>query len=199
MLAMLAVVVVSAFYVYQSSTPIAAEARIRAAGAVLQVLGILTVVYGLNETRKLFRLPGILAGAWRWIRACPWRGPRRIFGSGAVSPLGGSLTATGTVTGAMKADATPEERLSHLDLEIARIDKEIDDVRANVARNKAELRAEFGAKTQDLDANQAELARVLALAQTGGINLSLAGLVWLAVGVVLTSIPTEIARALGLA
>lgn len=57
-------------------------------------------------------------------------------------------------------------------------------------QSQSRTREEHGQRIEKVD-------QKLLAAQTGGLDLSLGGLVWLATGVILTSIPEGVARVIG--
>lgn len=57
------------------------EQSFRLAGGGFQLLGLYTVVIGLNKTRKLFGHPGLLARLRQWLHRFP-RLPRTILATG---------------------------------------------------------------------------------------------------------------------
>ena len=54
------------------------EARVRYAGTVLQLGGVVMVALGVGSTRKMFGLPGTARAFWNWLSEIPLGGPRTV-------------------------------------------------------------------------------------------------------------------------
>lgn len=172
--------------------------RIRYAGTLLQVFGFITVWLGIDETRKLFGFKRSFIAFWEWLRRCPWRGPRKIYGSGNLSVALGGVSATGSVGMVTAPGLSVEQRLDWLTRRVEEMDRAhtaaLDRVRGDLERAKHAIDRE----SEERKTTTTQLAELLKRAQTGGLDMSLGGLVWLTVGVVATCIPDELGRLLGL-
>lgn len=186
LLATLAAVLVSGFW------PPPSEQSVRVAGWFLELCGLFTVAWGLRETRRQFGRPGLgsLLRAW-WSRR-PRLGGKVVTAS-AVGSLG-AMTASGRayVLRGIPDNATVEERLLALEANV----KDVSD-RANTALR--ELDQEVRTRTEDVRTERSERQRAIEEAQrkmeaveTGGLNLSAVGIVWLAVGLTMSTIPVEL-------
>lgn len=191
------VLVLAAAYILCANLPLGGETRVRFAGMVLQIAGIGTVVCGLDQTRKLFGLPGIFRGTTHWLKSWPWRGPPRRTASINVPLEAMSASVNGQFV-VVKAERTIEQRVELLEAELIEVRRDASELRASVTKQRSELEGLIGREAAERDKAISMVSELLSRAQTGGINLSLVGLVWLATGVIMTSIPAELACAFGI-
>jgi hypothetical protein len=174
------------------------EQRVVGTGVGLQLFGILSVWLGFERTRKEFEFELTIVAFWRWLRRIPWRGPRvhnvsiQVSGNAAMHVTGhATLTAT-------TADPSLEARVDALQKNVEALRSELSATRSEFVQKIEELKTSHGRIAEDHSTRIEKVNRKLLIAQTGGLDLSLAGLVWLAVGVIATSIPAELAQWLGL-
>ena len=184
------VVVASVGYVYLGGV---SEAKIRITGLFLQLCGIVTVAWGLRETRKLFGYPGFLEHLVGWLKRFPKIKPRPVS-------IEGHLTAHLHLTGTAHAwqgcdsEAPIEKRLAVVEANLL-------DVNVRLVQVKQQLDQETGKITSELEKERhlrkeedEETRRKLALSHTGGLSISVMGLVWLFCGLILSTASTEIAK-----
>lgn len=186
-------VVVLVVIIFGSQLPGTADDRVRYCGLSLQLLGILTVVVGLVTRRRLFNHPSLVNDLRNWLARRPRWGakPQTIYGSiGAVlAPL--SASVKGSV--GVPPDASIEDRLAALEANIKSL-------KAEQAETGKELRKETGKLIEALDLERRmresgvmEIRNLVNTLGAGGLHLEWAGVLWLVLGVILTTIPSEIA------
>jgi hypothetical protein len=150
--------------------------RIRYAGTLLQVAGFITVWLGIDETRQLFEYTRSFIAFWEWLSRCPWRGPRIVDGGGAILAANMRMRASASAKLATQPVLTTEQRLDALTKRVGEMEEahaaEIGKVREILNRIKDALGRE--------SVERMTTTELLKRAQTGGLDLSLAGLVWLA-------------------
>jgi hypothetical protein len=173
-------------------SPASASAALRYAGTSLQILGLLSVARGLYDMRQLF--PKRKEG---WFRRLG-----QVFGRPKVVSVEASAGSTALVEGRPRLrsgagpGATVEQRLEVLEGNVKQLegemDAEIKDVKEQVARVQGGLNRERDERrgADDKTANQIENVAI------GGLHLEVVGLLWLVLGVLVTSIPDEAARLL---
>lgn len=161
---------------------------------VLQLLGIGTVIWGIEETRKLFGHPSTMASLWQWLKRFPPFGGRTITASahGTLPSLSGS--ARGYVSARADPDARIESRVEVLE-------KNIEYLHKRISMTESEMDSKFRTQKQELEAEknsrESEDRKVLAkleATEMGGVYISAMGALWLFVGVVLSSIPEELSN-----
>jgi hypothetical protein len=169
------------------------EPHIRLAGLGIQLLGLSTVLYGISTTRHHFGLPSLASSATTWLRSFPrWRiPPATISGVGGIE----SATAFGraTVRSVPRPNATIEDRVKTLEQNFATLDMSTTAIQQQL---DAEQAARADALRQERASRETELrslAEKLQLAETGGLNLSFWGLIWLMGGLLMSTASYELA------
>jgi len=172
----------------------ASEPQIRLTGLVLQWLGLLTVVHGIRETRKLFGRPSLLQVLREKVARFPrWRRDAFVHvGTGAMTISGGSASAH--VWSKIDPAAPIEERVNALTRNVERMNERLIQTQKE---NDAELRKHSESLHQERQVREKgddKLRQLMEAAETGGLDISLIGLVWLAVGLILSTASPEIAQ-----
>ncbi len=169
------------------------EPCIRWWGLVLQFLGVISVLRELRGAQQQFGKPGLRELARQWKAGWPTNEPVILsVGGVAASTSVGSVKAT--VRAAMKPDAPLEERLVAVERNLQYIDQDVRQVEREL-REESHTRAEADrAETSARTSADESLGRQLAEAAAGSVHFSMFGLVWLAVGMVLSTIAPELAK-----
>lgn len=191
------VVIVVLVAIVASQLPVSVADRVRYCGLTFQLLGILTVVSGLRDKRRLFNRPSLVENIRRWLSRHPRWGakPHTIFDAGTVS-ISLSDSARASVWRGAPPDASVEARLAALEANLATLRTE----QAETAKEFQEATRKTN-ETVDLErrawgSTVAALRVQLEGLGAGGIHVEMMGVVWLLLGVVLATVPGEIAVAL---
>lgn len=170
------------------------EPKIRISGLVLQLCGIGTVVWGLRQTRKLFGRQGFFEHLVEWLKRFPKYEPRSVSFEGNISLPKIQLTGRAHLWQGAGPEAPIEKRLAVVEANLLALDQRLVQVDHRLdaeARNiKSELHQERVLREKEDD----ETKRKIELSQTGGLSISVMGLVWLLLGVALSTASTEIAK-----
>jgi hypothetical protein len=176
--------------------PGTSEPVIRLTGLVLQLLGILTVLWGISETRALFGRPSIASVVRQWFAAFPIKRTKHISGTASITLAPLTVRARGYGTH-NPADQSLDARVDALEKNVSVVhdritglqnqtDQELDKL-GNRVRDEQIARGQEDQVTRSM----------LEATGTGGIHISAIGAVWLLVGVTLSTAGIEISRALG--
>jgi len=172
------------------------EHIIRYAGLGLQVAGILTVWWGIRETRKLFEHPTFWMQAGEWFRRRPRYGGRVVAGEGSAAAAAGAFGRT-TVWSHASSGATLEQRLEVLEKNLQSVRDDLSGFQTkteeDIRRHDQAIREEQQAR----DSADQEIRKKLKSTETGGLHISAMGAIWLLVGVIMGTIPAELARWFG--
>jgi hypothetical protein len=162
---------------------------------LLQLLGLATVAVGLSNMRRLFGRPSVgekLAGWWhRLVSVFTSRPPVHA----RLNAMAGHITLSGKgrVRHSVGSDAPVERRLTVLEENVnllqKQVDEDVDELRGRIAGLKAQADREAQERRQDVERTARQVEEVA----VGGLHLESIGLLWLALGVVGTSVPAEIA------
>jgi hypothetical protein len=171
----------------------ASERAFRITGLVLQVSGILTIIWGISETRALFGHASVAAKIKAWLQRFPL-GRRRIVMAATGSALaatmaGGRLGVTHTAG----ANPTLDARVEALEKNVASMRSEIAAVQTELDDESRKIKEEIRSEAQTREANDKQLKERIEASATGGIYISAIGASWLFVGVVLSTAAPELA------
>jgi hypothetical protein len=173
------------------------EDIIRRGGLWLQLAGIGTVWWGIEETRKLFGHPPFWQQARQRLRDGWHTFPplRRgvIVGVGTVGATASSGRGRGFSWDDAPPDATVEQRLEAMEKNITR-------VRDNLATFADMTEDKFTKQTEALKQEQADRAKInheirnlLTTTETGGLHITMIGAFFLFLGVTMSTVPAELA------
>lgn len=172
------------------------EQTIRITGMVLEIFGLGTVAWGVSQTRRRFGRPSIVALTRQWLGQIP-RWPRNhVISLAGVASAGAVGSARGHAVYGVGPNPTIEERVDALEKNLKGLDE-----RFNQARN--EIEAKVRKQSESIDEERRtrasadeNLRKTIEDTETGGLHLSAVGLVWLLVGLILSTIPEELAALL---
>lgn len=169
--------------------------HIRYAGLLLQLGGITTVVLSLRGRRRLFHRPSLIDYLLEWLAKAKrsWWSTKSVTISVAVSSAQAQSSGGSISTSYAAHDTTIEARLAAMEANI----KTLKSSQAKAASefHKAERK---WAEAMDSERQSRELAIVNIKTKVdtlgaGSLHIETAGLFWLILGVVMGTIPTEIA------
>lgn len=170
-----------------------AEPVVRIAGLVLQILGIVTVVWGIVETRDFFGMLSPYRAFIEWAARCPLR-RRVITGSMSASLSSGSaLSARGYTSWPIDASAPIEARISALERNLPLIQERITNFQAEFDRTARSLKDALHSEQQHRQQLSLELRGHLKSYGTGGLHVSAIGAAWVFLGTVFSTASAEVA------
>lgn len=167
------------------------------AATLLEMAGLAKVAWDLHQVRKAYARPSIVEEITTWFRDLP----------ALIGPPKGKVISVGTgeyfvvgerVSVSVKPgpNATLEQRVKLLEEELERVRDhaaaEHHDLRVRVDKIEASVATERTERTQGQDALQRKVADLA----VGGLHLELVGLVWLLVGVALSTLPEQVVTAI---
>lgn len=172
------------------------EAAHRIAGLVLQLLGIATVVWEIRQTRTLFGRPSILGLAYNWLIQFPRYRPKVISGTATVHGGGVGLRARGGGWSNAGSGATVEKRIDTLEKNVERLRKQLGETEQELRK---QIKAQASALNEEKETRAKEdkaIRDVLEDTETGGLRVSLMGVIWVLVGIIMSTIPSELSQLL---
>lgn len=168
------------------------EQVIRWWGVALQMVGILAVLNDLRSLQKQFGLESASTWLRRWLARWPSRNVSiKLEGVGAATATASAALSRGYV-GPGHA-ASYEARISALEQHAHHLMVELDRVWGTVAADRLERQQAVAIEAAERAQGHSNLADRLKKATTESIPFSLFGLLWLAVGVFLSSTSMEVA------
>lgn len=170
------------------------ERIIRMSGLVLQLLGVGTVISEIRGTRKLFNLPSLLTIARCWFARVPrFREQTTPISFHATLPAMECLFR-GYEMNECGVDASVEDRLAVLEKNIILTNQRINQTQREM---DDAIRDANNALEQEVNKRASEDQSIhdkLEATGTGGIHISAIGVLWLLVGVTLSTASQEIAK-----
>jgi hypothetical protein len=171
------------------------EPAFRWSGLALQLLGTATVAWNIHGTRTLFHLAGVFAlAAQSWQRRPRFRPPPVNFSVATMMP---EFNFSARLDTWHYADPNAASALeARLDAAEKNLTSTRDRLNKLEERTTQSLQQHANALEQEkLDrANDAKNVRdELKVAQAGGLHISVVGVLWLVAGVIMSTIPSELA------
>jgi len=168
------------------------EAQIRVVGMILQLMGFVTIIIGISGTRKLFGLPTFTSSLLHWLRAFPKRHLPPVSASAVIDLGPVTMTGHATVHARFSEKPTLELRVQVLEQVVASLREASGHLKDQLQGVQQTAGDAVSKERLNREAEDASIRARLMLSQTGGLNLSFMGVVWLLVGVIMTSVPYEI-------
>lgn len=166
----------------------------RYAGLTLQILGIVTVVKGLRDRRRTFNKPGLLRLFLQWTANYPRFAPKTHvialegIASGAV--VG---SASGFVWHGVSDKATVEERLVGMQKNLDTVKQLVLDAQKEAQVEATKLHSKLKSERHEREASDRALGAKLESVGAGNLHLETIGVFWLIVGIILGTVPSELA------
>jgi hypothetical protein len=171
------------------------EAGFRWIGLALQLLGVGTVVVNIRGTRAQFGQPSILARTATW-----WRQRPRFRSRLVIVPGAGSLSFSSGRAGVDIWHDLDPNAASVIEARLDAAEKNLiwlrDRLNENAGDTERKLQQQTNALEQekrDRASNDDTIRTTLKTAQTGGLHVSMMGVCWLFVGIVMSTVPNELA------
>ena len=173
------------------------EPVVRCSGLVLQLLGILTVVAGLRDKRRLFDRPSLLESVRRWLNRHPrWR-PKpqtiQVAGAASLSVVG---SARATLWRGAPSDAAVEVRLAALEANLVTLRNEHAETTKEIQEAIRKVSETTERERRAHDSAIATVRRQLEGLGAGSLHVEMMGVFWLILGVTLGTASVEIATML---
>ncbi len=173
--------------------PGTSEIEVRVSGLVLQLFGVGTVAYGLRTTRKMFGRPKPVTSLRAWLSRFPLWGQKPVTAT-ATFWGEGSWSGRGHTWSKVDPESSIEARVGALTRNTEQLNTRLvaaeNRLDSQVREHADALRREQQVRAEHDDALQAKLEA----AETGGLYISLMGVICLFFGLLLTSVPKEIVQ-----
>ena len=170
---------------------------LRYAGLLLQLLGVGVVAYTLRGRGKLFGKEPVLTFAVGWLRRAPRFRPRHIIleASGS-SQANASASAEATVWRGPRLEQSLEAQLDAIRENMATLRQQLERAEYRSSQKVAELYNAIESERAQRSSQLQETKKTLEILATDSLYLEVAGLAWLVVGIVLATVPQELAKAI---
>jgi hypothetical protein len=184
----LSIAILAVAYIYLNPN----EQSMRITGLVLQILGILTVAWGIKETRELFGHPSLTTKCLEWFKNFPPYGGRiiSVSASGSIGATTGNAYASIFIQ--IDKNSSIDERFAAIEKSLNNINDLIIQTEKNLD-NKVKSIAETISHEKLLrEQGDSEAHKKLEAVSTGGFHISATGTLWLLLGVTMSTAPNEL-------
>ncbi len=167
---------------------------VRRVGLVYEVVGVLVVFIEIRKTRGRHSLDSLHVRLRRYMRAVPFL-TKIHSATGAI--IGGSATfgsASFKAGFAVGSSPTLEERLAQLETRTTAVEAQQSALRQDFKEESQRVSGALKKEAADREAAVVSLQKQIKDAETGGLDLSLFGVSWLLLGVLMTTGTQEICR-----
>ena len=168
------------------------EPAVRLVGLGLQVGGLVTVVWGIVETRQFFGMQSPLEAFRGWVSRFPLHKRPAITAVSATFDGCNTISASGYTSWPIDSTVDLEQRVLMLERNLPLIQERISSVQGEFNRVTQELKGELKSEAQHRLALSQHVQSQLMTYGTGGLHISAIGAVWVFIGTVLGTASPEI-------
>jgi hypothetical protein len=170
------------------------EVGIRYAGLTLELAGIATVAVGLRDKWHTFDRPSAKDLVIAWWKRMPGFSPRTYVHVGSANITLGGLSAQAYGWHGAAPNSPVEQRIDALERNVEALQRLVVEARTEIRQQADQLNSKISAEERARrDADQALHARLEEFG-VGGMHVEAIGLFWLVSGLILGSLPAELAR-----
>lgn len=164
---------------------ISLDTRLRWMGMLFQFAGLFGVIYGLRESRKIFNRPSFSSAIMAWVNELVGIFRKPTVRNINIETLGIDL-ALSIGSPRLTVPESLEEKVSRIERELGELEQHVQEGFKKIDREtKALVETERGTRAREIGRTN----QMIETAIIGGINIELGGVLFLFLGVLLTSIP----------
>jgi hypothetical protein len=173
------------------------ECRFRGIGLFLELLGIGTVIFGLNNSLNLFESSPILGNIIEKFKRFPKFKISHLTLSASPCVSIESLLGTMSVRVSPPSNATIEDRVVFLEEEMKRALSQIQENKTNSDKELKKLLDALNAERSEQESRHKQVQQSLKEFAVGDVYIELMGIAWLITGAISATASTEWAKLLG--
>ncbi|WP_026988879.1 hypothetical protein [Fodinicurvata fenggangensis] len=164
---------------------------------VFQFAGLLTVIVGLNSSRKLFDRDPIWKAILNWLGEARYIiKPKELVKVKSSGTAAISVEGTGKGTVVSNSEKSLDERVQRLEDQLEQLESQLWETKKDLQERDKELKTELAKEQQERQSDSLKIREQIETAAIGGIHIELAGIAYLFLGIALATIPNEIASLL---
>jgi hypothetical protein len=168
------------------------DLRLRMWGMMLQLLGVVTVWLDLTGTARKFGKGGLVRRTLAWLRE--FAEGSKVIALGGVAAVFAGMKGRAKVRRPIKADAPLPDRVATLETNVELLDKDLDAAYQEIGNRANELDAKIKAESEKHDQAIREVKTSLEDAAVGNFATLAFGAAWLAIGIVLATLASDIVK-----
>jgi hypothetical protein len=170
------------------------EVTLRYTGLVFEWMGVMTVAWGLKQSRRLFKRQSFMQEIVDHYAAFPkWRVKSVVGHLSARAALAGG-TALGFLSARISKDAPIEQRLDALETHVETLSNLVHAARHDVENKFRTQKGALDEERRERTTGDTSIRKLIDEAVAGGLTLEVTGVVWLVLGLVLANASTELAK-----
>lgn len=173
------------------------EPGFRWTGLGLQLVGLGTVAWNIRGTRTQFGRPGLVSITIRWVRQLPRMRPPPIVGTMRATTADATSRATGYLWYGVPDGSVTEAKIELLEKNLTLLRDSFHGFQQQSEQNLKRQTMALDQETQARAADSVAIREEIASVQLAGLHVSLVGLVWLLVGLCMSTTSIELARWFG--
>lgn len=168
--------------------------RVRWSGMLFQFLGLATVVWGLNTSRQLFGRTSLWKAGVQWVRRLRYiiKPLKPVSATGNIQAAAAAAAGFGAAV-AVYASNRIEDRVAKLEGDMRKMEQNVIGINRDVLNARSEMRERINTERDERQSGDRKVSQQLEEATIGGIHLEVAGLAYLYLGILFTSVPRETA------
>ena len=170
------------------------EATIRITGMVLQLLGIGTVAWGIHTTRKEFGHPSIFTLWHQRLSRFPFFCNRVVTITSDIKLPAMTGTGRGHASVSGGPEATIEARVQALEENLQIVHDRVSKTQNEMDQGFRKYSEALKQEEQVREKEDQNIRAKLEATETGGLHISAMGALWLFVGVIMSTVPVELAK-----
>ena len=160
----------------------------------LQLFGVATVALGLRETRKLFGYPHFFQLTLTWAKRFPKYHLKPITAEANLTLPAIEMSMSGYTWRTSDPNAPIEKRLEAIEANLSDLNARFNQAQQRQDHEILKTRSQLDEERDFREKEDNETRKKLEAAQTGGLRISAVGLVWLSLGIIMSSTSVEIAK-----
>ena len=168
------------------------EPRVRITGWALELFGLGTVAWGIRETRRQFGRSDILENFRAWWARRPKLRQQVVAGAAAFAAGRASVSGTGYASHGTPLNPTLEDRVVALEANVRVANERVGQVQRELHKEVVARDEAFSSERRTREKEDTKIKQKLESVETGGLYVSMMGVVWLAVGLTFSTIPNEL-------
>jgi hypothetical protein len=159
-------------------------------GTGLQLLGIITIVKGINSKIKIFKSENPVKYHLKYFVRFPSFKGRTINASISESVVAQDISNADLIQRAKKPEQTFIDLIRYIDEEVIHINHQISTLRTNLDDQINDLTKKLGEQKQQIDTNINNVEKKIEMSNTSDISLELFGAGCIAAGLIFSILPS---------
>ena len=168
-----------------------AEDQLRYAGVLLQMAGLVAVVYGIASNRRLVGRAGVKDSLFKWFKRLRGGAMKTVVAK--PIPLVSKTKAYPVRSESRPSAKSVDERVDLLERQLAELRNSMDRTDRALREQLSEAKEDASRRARALSQQLGGVSDRVENLAAGGSVTELIGVIWVAIGILLSSLPEELA------